>query len=207
MLNIIWLSMIFLSVLVGLLQGRLDAVIKAVTDSATLGFQIALSLAGIMAFWLGIMNIAQKSGLIKLLAKFVTPLFQKLFPEVPPDSLAMGSMVMNITANLLGLGNAATPFGLIAMKELQKINHHAQEASNAMCTFLAINTSCVQLIPATAMAILAANGGKHTSDIIISTLFATSISMIVAVFSVKKLEKLKRYKKTTPVFSQEEIPS
>ncbi len=189
MLNSIWLSMLVLSVVVGLLQGQLDAVVQAVTDSAKQAFEIALHLVGIMALWLGIMNIAAESGLVARLARFMQPLMSRLFPDVPPEHPAMGAMIMNISANVLGLANAATPFGLQAMKELQRLNHHAHVASNAMCTFLAINTSSVQLIPVTAIAYLSANGASHPTEIIVSTLVATIASTIVAVVAVKTFER------------------
>ncbi|KTD27929.1 MULTISPECIES: nucleoside recognition domain-containing protein [Legionella] len=194
MLNAIWLGMIFLSLIVGLAQGRLDQVVHAVTDSAKLGFEIALGLAGIMALWLGIMAIASESGLINHLARGLRPILRPLFPDVPADHPAMGAIVLNFAANMLGLANAATPFGLQAMKELQRLNNHAQEATNAMCTFLAINTSSVQLIPATAIAFLAANGSLHPSSVIFSSLVATSISTLVAIVAVRQLAKLPAYR-------------
>jgi len=194
MLNAIWLSMIFLSVIVGVVQGRIEFVVHAVTDSAKLGFEIALGLTGIMALWLGIMNIATESGLIKIFARILRPVMRPLFPDVPVDHPAMGAIILNIAANMLGLANASTPFGLQAMKELQKLNDNAIVASNSMCTFLAINTSSVQLIPATAIAFLAANGSLHPSSVIFSSLIATTCSTIVAVIAVKKLAKLSVYR-------------
>lgn len=194
MLNIIWLGMIILAVLVGIIEGRLNEVIKAVTDSAKLGFDVALGLAGIMSLWLGIMSVATESGLVSKLGSLLKPLLKRLFPEIPSDHPAMGAMVMNIAANMLGLGNAATPFGLQAMKELQSLNQQARVATNSMCIFLAINTSSVQLIPATAIAYLAANGSANPSSIILSSLLATSVSTVVAIFAVKQLAKWSWFK-------------
>ncbi|ASQ45028.1 nucleoside recognition domain-containing protein [Legionella clemsonensis] len=194
MLNAIWLSMIFLSVIVGVAQGRLEQVVHSVTDSAKLGFEVALGLAGVMTLWLGIMGIASESGLVKHFARLLKPIMRPLFPDVPIDHPAMGAMILNIAANMLGLANAATPFGLQAMRELEKLNKNAQEASDAMCTFLAINTSSVQLIPATAIAFLAANGSIQPSSIIASALVATMISTIVAIVAVKQLAKLPVYR-------------
>lgn len=194
MLNMIWLAMIFIAVIVGIMQGRIDQVVLAITDSAKLGFEIALGLAGIMTLWLGIMNIASEAGLVKLLARGLRPIMRRLFPEIPPNDPAMGAMVLNIAANMLGLANAATPFGLQAMKELQRLNTHVHTASNAMCTFLAINTSSVQLIPATAIAYLAANGNLHPTGVIFSSLIATTISTAVAIIAVTQLAKLPWYR-------------
>lgn len=194
MLNKIWLGMIFLAVIVGIAQGRIDNVVVAITDSAKLGFEVALGLTGILALWLGIMNIATESGLVKHFARALRPIMRRLFPEVPVEDPAMGAMLLNIAANMLGLGNAATPFGLQAMKELQRLNTHVHTASNSMCTFLAINTSSVQLIPATAIAFLAANGSLHPSSVILSTLIATSVSTIVAIIAVTQLAKLPCYR-------------
>lgn len=193
MLNMIWLGMIFLSVIVGGIQGHLDLVVQSVTTSAKLGFELALGLAGIMTLWLGIMNIASESGLIHGLARGLRPLMKKLFPDIPPEDPAMGAMVLNIAANMLGMGNAATPFGLQAMKELQRLNTHVHTASNAMCTFLAINTASIQLIPATAMAYLAANGSLQPGNIIVSAISASIIALSVALIAVKQLAKLPIY--------------
>lgn len=196
MLNTIWLAMIFIAVIVGVIQGRIDDVVRAITDSAKLGFEVALGLSGIMALWLGIMEIASQSGLVKLLARALQPVMRRLFPDVPVDDPAMGAMLLNIAANMLGLANAATPFGLQAMKELQRLNTHVHTASNSMCTFLAINTSSVQLIPATAIAFLAANGSLHPTSVIFSSLVATSISTTVGIIAVKQLSKLPFYRIT-----------
>ncbi len=194
MLNIIWLGMILISVLVGFIEGRLDEVVKAVTDSAKLGFELALGLAGMMTLWLGIMSIASESGLVAILGRVLRPILRRLFPDIPAEHPAMGAMVMNIAANMLGLANAATPFGLQAMKELQSLNQHVKIATNSMCTFLAINTSSVQLIPATAIAFLAANGSTNPSSVIVSSLIATIVSTAVAIIAVKQLAKLPSFK-------------
>lgn len=185
-----------LAVLVGAINGRIEQVVVSVTDSAKLGFQVALGLAGVMALWLGIMNIATESGLVKQLARGLMPIMRRLFPEVPAEHPAMGAMILNIAANMLGIGNAATPFGLQAMKELQRLNTHMHTASNAMCTFLAINTSSIQFIPTTAIAFLAANGSSHPSSVIFSSLVATSVSTLVALIAVTQLAKLRRFQIT-----------
>jgi spore maturation protein A len=197
-LNFIWLSMIVLSVVVGFFTGKLGDVVNAVTAYAKIGFEVALGLSGVMSLWLGIMNIASESGLVKIISRLLSPVMRLLFPEIPKDHPAMGAMILNISANMLGMANAATPFGLQAMKELQTLNEHVKTATNSMCTFLAINTSSVQLIPATAIAYLAANGNIHPTSIIFSSLFATFFSTFIGILAVKQLAKLPMYKiKTT----------
>lgn len=194
MLNIIWLGMILLSIVVGVIQGRIDEVVRAVTESAKLGFEIAFGLTGIMCLWLGIMAIATESGLINLLGVLLRPILRRLFPDIPVNHPAMGAIAMNIAANMLGLANAATPFGLQAMKELQTLNQHAKTATNSMCVFLAINTSSVQLIPATAIAYLAANGSTNPTSVVFSSMIATIASTVVAIISVKQLAKLPAFR-------------
>ena len=194
MLNIIWLGLIILSVIFGIINGRIPAVVSSVTDSAKFAFELALGLAGIMSLWLGIMQIAQEAGFVRSLARLIRPLMRRLFPDIPQEHPAMGAMVMNIAANMLGLGNAATPFGLKAMEELESLNARPGVASNAMCTFLAINTSSVQLIPTSAIAFLAAAGAAHPTDIIITTLVATTFSTIAGLVAVKTLERWPIYR-------------
>lgn len=196
MLNTIWLAMMFIAVIVGVIQGRIEDVVHAITDSAKLAFELALGLTGILALWMGILAIASQSGLMDVLARALRPMMRRLFPEIPVDDPAMGAMLLNIAANMLGLANAATPFGLQAMKELQRLNTHVHTASNAMCTFLAINTSSIQLIPATAIAFLAANGSLNPTSVIITSMIASATSTIVAIISVKQLAKLPKYRLT-----------
>lgn len=185
--------MILTAVIVGVIEGRIDEVVRAVTDSAKLGFELAIGLTGIMALWMGIMSIATESGLVSKLGNLLRPVLKRLFPDIPQDHPAMGAMVMNIAANMLGIANAATPFGLQAMKELQSLNKHVTIATNSMCTFLAINTSSVQLIPATAIAYLAANGSTNPSSVIFSSLIATIVSTTVAIIAVTQLAKWPRF--------------
>lgn len=194
MLNAIWLGMMVTSVLVAIIEGNVSAVVKAATDYAQTGFEIALGLAAIMTLWLGIMAIARESGLIAKFSNLMQPAMRRLFPDVPSDHPAMGAMLMNISANMLGVGNAATPFGLKAMEELQNLNKVKNQASDAMCTFLAINTSSVQIIPITVINFLAINHASHPTQIIMSALIATSISTIVGITAVKTLARLPRYR-------------
>jgi spore maturation protein SpmA len=191
MLNYLWLGLILCGVLLGVLTGRAEAVTSATFDAAKSSLMtIALPLGAIMALWLGIMRLAEKSGAVEKLSGFLRPLLTRLFPEVPADHPAMGAMVMNIAANMLGLGNAATPLGLKAMQGLESLNPRPGTATNAMCTFLAINTSSVQLIPATAVGILAAAGASHPTSIIGTALVATTCSFVTGIVSVKLLQRL-----------------
>ncbi len=166
---------------------------KNVTNSALnyagTAVNIALGLIGIMALWLGIMKIAEEAGLIAIIARVLKPITKRLFPQVPTDHPAMGSMIMNISANMLGLGNAATPFGLKAMEELDTLNPKKGTATNAMCTFLAINTAGMTLIPATAIAIRAAAGSSEPAIIIGTSLFASFCATVAGLTAAKTLEK------------------
>ena len=190
MLNYIWFGMMFIAVIVGVLTGNIDAVTQAAIDMAKTAVEIAIGLVGIMALWLGTMKIAEESGLIRIIALAIRPITIRLFPDVPEDHPAIGSIILNMAANLLGLGNAATPLGLKAMEELQDLNPEKDTATNAMCTFLAINTSSVQLIlPATVVALM----GAAANQIFITTILATGLSTIAAIIAVRFLEKLKRF--------------
>ncbi|AKL96970.1 spore maturation protein A [Clostridium aceticum] len=190
MINVIWFLFIAVGIIVGAFTGNIEAVTDAAINSAKTAVDISLGLIAVMALWLGVMKIAEVSGLIKTIAKGLRFIMVPLFPDVPEDHPAMGAMVMNIAANILGLGNAATPLGLKAMQELQEINPHKDTASNAMCTFLAINTSSVTIIPATVIAIRAAADSASATEIIGPTIIATAASTIAAVIAVKLLQKL-----------------
>lgn len=168
---------------------KMREVTNSAIDYAGKAVNIALGLIGIMALWLGIMKIAEQSGLISIIAKAVKPITKFLFPDVPYDHPAMGSMIMNISANMLGLGNAATPFGLKAMEELDKLNPEKGTATNAMVTFLAINTAGLTLIPATAIAIRAASGSSDPAIIIGTSIFGASCATFFGILAAKTLEK------------------
>lgn len=191
MLNYIWGGMILISVVIGTFTGKIDAVTEAAIASAETAVELSLGLIGIMALWLGMMSIAESSGLVELIAKIVRPITIWLFPDVPPDHPAIGSIVLNMAANMLGLGNAATPLGLKAMQELQELNPQKDVATDAMCTFLAINTSSIQLIlPATVVGLM----GIQASQIFLPTIAATLMSTIAAIIAVKILSQMKTFK-------------
>jgi len=193
MINFIWAGLLIIGFVVGAITGNIEAVTNAAIDSARTGVDLALGLIGIMTLWLGLMKIAEDSGLVEKLAKALKPLMVWLFPDVPADHPAMGAMIMNIAANMLGLGNAATPLGLKAMKELQELSDDKETATDAMVTFLAINTSSVTLIPATTIGILVLSGAKNPTEIIGPTLVATTVSTIVAIIASKVFQKLPKY--------------
>jgi spore maturation protein SpmA len=200
MLNSLWLGLILISVLLGALTGRLDAVTNGAFAAAKDAVMvIALPLAGLMGLWLGFLRLADLAGLVEALARLLHPLLKFLFPDIPAGHPALGSMVLNMAANMLGLGNAATPFGLRAMRDLESLNPNPGIASNAMCTFLAINTSSIQLVPATAIAILAAQGSKQPTAVLASALLASFTAAVTAIAAVKILQRL-------PVFRVGNIP-
>jgi len=209
MLNYIWLALLVIGILVAAGKDLTQPVdpssstpyahLQRVTnqgmvESAKKAVEIALGLIGIMALWLGVMKIAEQAGLITQLARVLKPLTTRLFPDVPAEHPAIGAMIMNIAANMLGLSNAATPLGLKAMEELNKLNRKVGTATDAMCTFLVINTSNVQIIPATVIAVRAAAGSSNPTEVLGPALFATTLSTIIGVVVVKLLAKLPVYK-------------
>lgn len=167
------------------MQALTSAMIEAMKSSVTL----ALGLIGVMAFFLGLMKVAEQGGLLKVIAKVVRPLMVRLFPSVPHDHPAMGAMIMNMSANALGLGNAATPFGIRAMQELDKLNPHKGTATDAMVLFLAINTSSVTLLPTGVIALRASAGSTDPAGIIATTLFATLCSTAAAIIAAKTYQR------------------
>ena len=200
MLNYIWLALIVVSVVLGGWNNQLDEVTRLAFEGAkTAVMGVALPLVGPMCIWLGIMRLAERSGLVQILARALRPLLRWLFPDVPGDHPAMGSMVMNIASNMLGLGNAATPLGLRAMADLETLNRTPGTATNAMCTFLAINTSSVQLLPTGAIALLVAYGSHRPNAIVATSLLATACACVVGVSAAKFLEKLPAFAPPAPL--------
>ena len=189
-MNYIFYFLVASSIIIALINGRLENVGNAILKSADLSVKIAFSLIGIMAFWLGIVRIAEKCGLVKFIAKLITPITRWLFNEIPQDNEAIGNIALSFSANALGLTNAATPIGLKVMEELQEENKDKKTASNAMCMFLAMNTAGFQIIPATVIAVLAGIGYKNPSEIIIPTLIVTSIAFLSAIIIAKIFQKV-----------------
>ncbi|MBQ7286242.1 MAG: hypothetical protein IJW73_00605 [Candidatus Gastranaerophilales bacterium] len=164
-------------------------VIDEILKSSQKAVEISLGLIGIMGFWLGIVNIAQKSGLMELFSKLIKKPLIKIFPDLKENPEAISNVALNISANALGLANAATPFGIKAMEDMQEKNKNKDYATNSMCTFLAINTAGFQIVPAVVIAILSANGMENPTQIIIPTLIVTSIAFISALVFSKLLER------------------
>ena len=207
MLNYIWLGLILLAVIIGGFNQNLKAVADRAFDMAKFAvLDTALPLVGIMALWLGVMRLAERAGLVALLARVLRPMLCRLFPDVPAEHPAMGSMLMNMAANMLGLGNAATPLGLRAMKDLETLNPRPGTATNAMCTFLAINTSSIQLIPVTAIGILVANKAANPTAIVGTSIMATFTAATCAVLTAKFLERLPAFR-LPPVSVAEVAPA
>lgn len=189
-MNYVWFFLIFLSIIISVFTHKIDNVINAILKGSEVAVKTSLYLIGIMAFWLGIMKIVEKSGILDILSRIIFPIMSKLFPELKNDKKTLGFIVMNFIANALGLSNAATPIGIKAMQKMQEQNVDKNIASNSMCRFLAMNTAGFQLVPATVIAILAANNFNNPTQIIFPTLIVTSLSFIFAIFIVIVLEKI-----------------
>ena len=194
MLNGIWVAMIFGALICGAATGKLDAVTTGSVSWANKAVEIAIGLVGMMAFWLGMMEVLKHAGLLRSIARALRPIMTRLFPDVPAEHPAMSMMILNVTANMLGLGNAATPFGLKAMMELNELNDQKGTATNAMALFLAINTSNLALLPSGVMGLRAGLGAERPGSIILTTIAATSVSTIVAITVALTLQRL-------PIFS------
>jgi spore maturation protein A len=182
MVNFIWLFFILSGFIVAAVQGNVDAVTQAAFEGAKSGVSVCFGLISILVFWLGMMRIAEDAGILSKLAVLLRPVIRFLFPSVPKNHPALGYIMSNMSANILGLGNAATPMGIKAMQELQKLNPDKDKASTAMCTLLALNTSSVTLIPATLIAIRMNYNSLNPAEIVGTTLIATIISTTAAIF-------------------------
>jgi len=181
LVNIIWLILLLSGIIVAGLNGKIEVVTESAFNAAQTGVKISLEIIGIMTLWLGLLKLAEKSGLVQLISRIVRPLALLLFPSVPKDSPAIGSIIMNLSANILGLGNAATPFGLKAMSQLQELNSNKTVASDAMITFLALNTSCITLIPAMVISLRVQEGSANPVEIVGTTILATACGTLCAV--------------------------
>jgi spore maturation protein SpmA len=193
-INLIWLFMILLATVVASYNGRMKDVVDASFESAKSSVNLAIGLIGIMALWLGLMKVAEAGGLMRLVARAIRPVMHRLFPDVPTEHPAMSAMIMNMAANALGLGNAATPMGIKAMMELDRLNPHKGEATNSMCLFLAINTSSVTILPLGVIGVRAAAGAAEPASILIPSLLATIFSTAMAICASKVFVRFSRHK-------------
>jgi len=224
MINIIWLVMILIGVGVAAIRclgititplgiyfapsfEPLSALTNGIFDNAKFAVELALGLVGIMALWLGIMKIAEKSGLINVVARALRPVMVKLFPDIPPEHPAMGSTIMALSATMLGLGNSATPLGLKAFQDMQTLNKHKDIATNAQCTLMAMSTSSITIIPATIIGIRSAAGSSNPTEIIAPVLIATIVSTTVALVMTRILQRLPRFQIENYIDSSEEEES
>lgn len=190
-MSLVWTFLVVAAVVTAAFTGSVAALTGAIAESAGKAVTVALGLVGIMTLWLGLMRVAEEAGLITLVARLVRPLMRRLFPEVPADHPAVGSMVLNLSANLLGLGNAATPFGVRAMQELETLNPRQGVATDAQALFAAMNTASLQLVPATVIALRAGAGSKAPAEILGATLVASACGVVVAVIAAKLLARLR----------------
>ncbi|AFH62031.1 nucleoside recognition domain-containing protein [Paenibacillus caseinilyticus] len=197
MVNFIWLFFIVAGFVVAAFQGRIELVTEAVFDGAKSGVTVCFGLISIMVFWLGVMRIAEDAGLLQAMARLLSPIVRWLFPGIPRNHPALGYIMSNMSANIFGLGNAATPMGIKAMQELQRLNPHKDIASPAMCTLLALNTASITLVPTTLIAIRMSYDSANPAEIVGTTLVATFISTLAAILVDKWYRK--RYTPIPPV--------
>lgn len=176
-------------IIFGIVCGRGAEISKSIIASSDSTVKLIINLVGIMCLWCGIMKIAEKSGLTYKIAKLMKPILKLLFKKAAKDEKAMGAIVMNITANMMGLSNAATPFGIKAMKELSRLNNEKEEASDDMVLFLVLNAACIQFLPTTVISIRAAMGSKNPAETIIPAVITTTIAAIVGVICCKIMDK------------------
>ncbi|MBE6066053.1 nucleoside recognition domain-containing protein [Clostridium cochlearium] len=189
MVNYIWFFILVIGIIVGIITGRGEIMSKVIISSTTSTVDLIIKLLGIMSLWCGIMKIAEKSGLTDKLAKILKPILRLILKEAGKDDKTLGPIVMNITANMMGLSNAATPFGIKAMENMQKINPHEDTASDDMAIFLVLNAACIQIIPTTIISIRAAAGSNSPADIILPSILTTGMAGIVGIISCKILQK------------------
>lgn len=189
MINYIWFIMVCFGLLVGIFTGNGEGMSTTIIGSIDSTVTFIISLVGLMCFWCGVMKVAEKSGLTEKLAKLMKPILKIIFKEAGKDEKALGAIVMNITANMMGLGNAATPFGIKAMEEMNRLNKDKETASNDMALFLVLNAACIQLVPSTVISIRAAAGSQNPGVIIVPAIISTAIASVVGVTCCKILQR------------------
>lgn len=192
MMNYIWGGMILLSLVISVFTGQVEETAAAAVSGAAEAVETCIALLGIMCLWTGLAKIGEKAGLVRMLAKVLRPLTRLMFPKLDKDAPALGSIVMNMVANLFGMGNAATPLGLKAMQELDVVNHHRQTASNAMCMFVVLNTASIQLIPTTVISLRQTYGSAAPAEILVPVWISSVCALTVGITAAKLLERRKR---------------
>lgn len=190
MLNYIWMGLLLVGFAVGIINGRIDEVTKAAMDSAQSAVTVCIGLLGVMCLWTGLMKVAEKSGLVAGIGRLVRPVMTFLYPDIPKNHPALGAIVMNLVANFLGLGNAATPLGIKAMSQLQTLNKDKKTATDSMCMFLVMNTAAIQLVPASIIALRTAEGSKKPAEIIVCIWMASLCATIMGVIAAKLLSRV-----------------
>lgn len=189
MINYIWFFMILIGVLFGMITGRGEILSKGVVTAAGSTVELVIGIMGLMCMWCGVMKIAEKSGLMDKIAKLLRPILKLLFKDAAKDPKALGSIVMNLTANMMGLSNAATPFGIKAMEEMDRLNPEKGRASDDMALFLVMNAACIQFIPTTVISIRAAEGSASPGMIIIPAIISTACAALVGIITCKILQR------------------
>jgi spore maturation protein A len=189
-MNLVFVLLLVGAAIAGAVRGDIKSVGQGAFDGAAQAVTLAIGLIGVMALWLGLMRIAEKAGLVEKLARAARPLFRPLFPDVPDGHPAISAMLLNIAANMMGLGNAATPFGIKAMEELEKLNPTPGSATNSQVLFLAINTASLQLVPTTVIALRASAHSSDPAGILVPTLAATLCALTIAIFAAKLLQRV-----------------
>ncbi len=188
----LWTFLLAAAVAVAAARGRVADLTGAAADAAGRAVTVAIGLVGMMTLWLGLLRVAEEAGLVALAARAVRPVLRRLFPEVPPDHPAMGAMVLNVSANLLGLGNAATPFGVRAMQALEELNPRPGTATDAQALLAALNSASIQLVPASVIALRAGAGSRAPAEILGATLVASAAGAVVAVVASRVLARVLR---------------
>lgn len=189
MINYIWFTLIFLGILVGIVGGNGEAISKAIVNSSSGTVTFIIELIGIMCFWCGVMKVAEKSGFTEKLSKILKPVLKLIFKDAAKDEKALGAIVMNLTANMMGLSNAATPFGIKAMEEMDRLNNNKETASNDMALFLVLNAACIQIIPSTIISIRAACNSGNPGIIILPAIVSTATAALVGIICCKILQR------------------
>ena len=189
MLNYIWGGMILISIVTSLFTGRVEQTAAAAAEGAGAAIESCIALLGIMCLWTGLAKIGEKAGLVKVFSKLLRPVIRLLFPRLDPKSPAVGAIIMNVVANLLGMGNAATPLGIKAVGELNKLNGNRRFASNEMCMFVVINTASIQLLPATLISMRQSFGSANAGEVIVPVWIVSVCALTVGVCVAKLLAR------------------